>query len=156
MNSCNFFKKKTKEAEIKVDSVKSTQKINSAPSKLLGVNAKKAVEKWTEYQKVSELIKEYNNVSVLEALQNAAELSVATQKLRDSVKVEKLKNVTVKTRLNVLHNEVLRLKDMSKIPSISDKEVKEEVVKIRYLYDALNSKINDIYRVQQYDIKDIE
>lgn len=154
--SCQFLSsKKEKETVKKIDSVKNSKRITSAPSKLLNAEANEELKSWIQYQKVTKLIKEYYDVSVLEALQNATELATEVQKLKDSVKIDKLKIVTVQARLNVFHNEALRLQDMSEIPSITDEEVSEKVKKILELYSSLNEKINSIYNVEKYDINDI-
>ncbi|WP_457618374.1 hypothetical protein, partial [Lutibacter sp.] len=67
--------------------------------------------------------------------------------MKDSIRIEKLKQPSVIARLNVLENEALRLADMATIHSISNEEVKNEVEKIVEIYSAVNSKINTIYKV---------
>ncbi len=152
--SCNSNKKNTQTSPSQKDSIPSFKKeqITNAPAVLLEKDANKAVKNWKAYQRASELVKNYYNTTVYEALKNAPELVEATKKLKDSIGVQKLKIPSVKARLNVLHNEALRLQDMSKIPSITDEEVKEEVKKMLKIYSAINSKINTIYRIDKYDI----
>ncbi len=150
--SCNSNKKGVK-AQESTDSISlSKERVTSAPAILLEQKPAGEISKWKHYQKASELIKSYYNITVYEALKNAPELVNLTEKLKDSIQIEKLETPGIKARLNVLHNEALRLQDMSKIPSITDEEVKQEVQKMLKIYSAINSKINSIYRIEEYEI----
>jgi hypothetical protein len=65
--------------------------------------------------------------------------------------------LSFRTRVNVLENETLRLKDMTFIPAITANEVNTQVDKILAAFSATNSKINTVYsqlEVEQ-DIEDI-
>ncbi len=141
--SCNnSISKKNK--KIKRDSlISNVVKVNHPIAKL-NSKAKKLVEDWDEYQNIDELLKQYQNITTNLALLNAKELSVLSRQLKDSVRIEKLNIPAVKTRLNVLHNETLRLADMETIPSITELEVIEENNNILNAYSALNLKINNI------------
>ena len=68
--------------------------------------------------------------------------------MKDTIRVDKLNELSVVARFNVLHNETLRLADMATISTIKKEEVKEEVGRILELYAALNSKINTIYKAE--------
>lgn len=142
--SCNKTTSK-KELEIVVkDTIKSI-KIKMVYTEVeLNSKAKKAVENWTEYQKIDEFIKQYHNISLTDALFNANELSELSQQLKDTIRVDKFKISSVKIRLNVLHNEALRLADMSTINNITEAEVQKENENILNAYSALNLKINNI------------
>ena len=91
----------------------------------------------------------YYNVSKLEALNNAKELSDLVKVMKDSIKLDKLDKINVIARFNVLYNETLRLADMTTIPSITEDEVRDEVKKIIDLYSSVNSKINTIYKAEE-------
>ena len=110
----------------------------------LDPEAKREVEDWTEYQKMNDFIIQYKNISLIDALFNANELSELAQQLKDTIRVEKFEIPSVKIRLNVLHSETLRLADMASIPSISEEEIKNENDNILNAFSALNSKINNI------------
>ena len=110
----------------------------------LNPEAIKEVEEWTEYQKMNDFIKQYNNISAVDALFNANELSELAQQLKDTIRVKKFEIPSVKVRLNVLHSETLRLADMVSINSISEEEIKSENENILNAFSALNSKINNI------------
>ena len=110
----------------------------------LNPEAIKEVEEWTEYQKMNDFIKQYNSISVVDALFNANELSELAQQLKDTIRVKKFEIPSVKVRLNVLHSETLRLADMVSINSISEEEIKSENENILNAFSALNSKINNI------------
>jgi len=133
-----------KNNEISRDSlIGNTDMVNFQISKL---NSKsiKLVETWDEYQNIDELLNQYQNINANLALLNAKELAALAKQLKDSIGVERLKIPSVKIRLNVLHNETLRLADMSTIPSITEEEVIEENSNILNAYSALNLKINNI------------
>ena len=117
-------------------------KVNLIPA------AKKATANWKEFNDVADFIKQFYNINHFEALNNAKELSELVTLMKDSVRVEKLKELSVRARLNVLENETLRLLDITEIPSISETEVAEEVATIIELHSALISKINTIYKVE--------
>ncbi|WP_111708958.1 hypothetical protein [Lutibacter citreus] len=132
-----------------VDTLKvDTDRIINNVSETLIPNAKKTLFSWKEYKDVDEFMLKYYNVSNLEALNNAKELSELVKLMKDSIRIEKLEQKNVVARFNVLHNETLRLADMANIPSISKEEVKEEVKKIIDLFSAVNSKINTIYKAE--------
>ena len=133
-----------KNNEISRDSlIGNTNKVKLQIAKL-NSKAIKLVETWDEYQNIDELLKQYQNINSNLALLNAKELSVLAKQLKDSIRVEILKIPSVKIRLNVLHNETLRLADMNTIPSITEEEVVEENSNILNAYSALNLKINNI------------
>jgi hypothetical protein len=110
----------------------------------LNTEAQKLVEDWTEYQKMNEFIKQYHNISAIDALFNANELSELAQQLKDTIRVEKFEIPSVKIRLNVLHSETLRLADMASINNIAEEEIKNENENILNAFSALNIKINNI------------
>ncbi len=114
------------------------------PEVKLNSEAKKEVEEWTEYQKMNDFIKQYRNISSIDALFNANELSELAQQLKDTIRVEKFEIPSVKIRLNVLHSETLRLADMASINNISEEEIKNENENILNAFYALNLKINNI------------
>jgi hypothetical protein len=111
--------------------------------------AKKAISEWKEYKNVDEFILKYYNISTTDALFHANELSGLVTLMKDSIRVDLLKEKSIKARFNVLHNETLRLADMATINSITNKEIKDEVDKIVEVYTAVNSKINTIYKAEE-------
>lgn len=133
-----------KESLTAPDSTKSSiTKINDIIIKL-NPKAKELVRDWKEYQKIDEFIQQYREISTNDALLNSKELSELAQQLKDSIRIEKLNNSSVKIRLNVLYNETLRLSDMETISSINELEVIQENKDILNAYSALNMKINNI------------
>ncbi|MFB9272402.1 MULTISPECIES: hypothetical protein [Flavobacteriaceae] len=147
--SCNKTKKLEEVVEV-ADTlvVEDTDRIINNTSETLIPAAKRSLKDWKEYQKLDQFMLKYYNVSNLEALNNAKELSGLVKNMIDTIRVEKLTELNVVARFNVLHNETLRLADMATIRSISKEEVKEEVKKIIDLYSAVNSKINTIYEAE--------
>lgn len=143
--SCNKTKD-VQEVSEKADSLKlDANRIENRIGETLIPEAKVVLDTWKEYQLVDEMLLKYYSISTLEALSNADELSRLVRMMKDSIKIENLKKPNIIARINVLENETLRLADMATIPSISKKEVKEEVNNILAIYSAMNSKINTIY-----------
>lgn len=104
------------------------------------------VKDWQEYQKVNDQLKKYKNISANEALNNAVELAKSIKQLKDSIRPKDLINNSFRTRVNVLENESLRLKDMTLIKNaISIKEINYQVEKVLSAFSATNSKINTVY-----------
>jgi len=146
--SCNR-SKNVQEVSEKLDTINiSSDRIVNTIGETLIPNAKSALEDWKEYNNVDEFVLKYYNISILEALTNAQELSDLVKAMRDTIRVDKLDQLNVIARFNVLHNETLRLADMANIPAIKDEEVKEEVTKILEVFSAVNSKINTIYKAE--------
>lgn len=112
---------------------------------LLENSSKNYVANWTEYQSVNEHLKKFSSISANEALNNALKLSDLVKLLKDSIRPEELINLPFRTRINVLDNEALRLKDMTFIPAITANEVTAQVEKIIAAFSATNSKINTVY-----------
>ena len=115
------------------------------------------IENWNEYQSVTENLAQFSSISPSEALNNAIKLSEVVKFLKDSIRPKELINLSFRTRVNVLENETLRLKDMTFIPAITANEVNTQVDKILAAFSATNSKINTIFsqlEVEQ-DIEDI-
>ena len=146
--SCNR-NKETAEVSDKSDSLKfDANRIENRIGETLSPDAKVALDNWKEYEDVDELLLKYYSITTLEALTDAKELSELVKLMKDSIRVEKLQRKNIIARINVLHNETLRLADMATIPSISKEEVKEEVGNIVSIYSAINSKINTIYQAE--------
>ena len=148
----NFSCSRTKTVEevvISQDSLKVEDRVSNQLGETLLPSAKLDLQQWNEYNNVDEFILKFYSTTSLEALSNAQELADLVKLMKDTIRVEKIDELSVVARFNVLHNETLRLADMSKISSIKKEEVKEEVGKILELYSALNSKINTIYKAEE-------
>lgn len=101
------------------------------------------IQDWKEYQRLSSFLEDNKIYTPEESLLNAEELAKLTQELKDSIRIEELQTPSVKIRLNVIHNEALRIEDMSKISIITRDEINTEYGKIYEAFSALNSKINN-------------
>lgn len=143
--SCNK-KEKTEEetatfSQDRLSIIKPEKPIISLNSK-----AQDLVKTWPEYQNFTDLINQYQEITVSEALLNSVELSNLARQLKDSIRVTRLDVPEVKIRLNVLHSETLRLADMSSIPTITKEEVNQENNNMVEAFSALNLKINNMNR----------
>ena len=114
------------------------------PITTLNNESKDLVVTWPEYHNFNELIDQYQEITVSEALLNSVELSKLAKQLKDSIRIEKLNIPEVKIRLNVLYSETLRLADMSSIPTISKESVEQENNNMINAFSALNLKINNM------------
>lgn len=108
-------------------------------------SGKDSVYSWKEYISVADNLKKFTSISANEALNNALQLASLVKKMKDSIRPIDLINPSFRTRINVLENETLRLKDMTFISSITAKEVHQQVANIMAAFSATNSKINTVY-----------
>lgn len=150
--SCNNPKKK-QEIDIRKSQLSIVKKHNTFIS--IQSNSSKNISKWKEYNFLNEFINRYNSISANEALNNALELASLVKNLKDSIRPKDLLTSSFRTRINVLENEALRLKDMTYIPAITAKEINNQVTKILEAYSATNSKINTVYNQLEIE-KEIE
>ena len=139
-----------KDKEQKAEEEKATSQIeihmikSEKPISRLSSASEELVSTWPEYQKFDELINQYQEISMSEALLNSVELSELAMQLRDSIRIEKFDVPEVKIRLNVLYSETLRLADMSTIPTITEDLVSLENNNVIDAYSALILKINNM------------
>lgn len=142
--SCN------KESAQPKDLKTNTKKDQPAPTQSFGISeslkpsADSIASTWEAYLKVSEFLKINGAMSNEETLYNAKDLVKLTEALKDSIPLEDLNNPAVKIRLNVLHNEALRLLDMADIKVITGKEIAEERQKLYDAFSAINYKLNNL------------
>jgi hypothetical protein len=123
-----------------MDSIKKyTLKINEK----LTPKSKIFMQDWEEYQRFSKFLNENKIYTLEESLLNAEELAKLAQELKDSIRIEELQTPSIKIRLNIIHNEALRIEDISKISIITEEEIHKEYIKIYEAFSALNSKINN-------------
>ena len=155
-------KEKIVKNETKTTAVDTLKKITKKDIRSIGETllpaAKKKVKNWKEYQQLDELLTRFYTISPEEALDISKELSRLTKQLKDSVKIKRFKENDISIRINVLHNDVLRLVDMSAIEAIKNTEVKNEIQNILNAFSALNSKINNITNQERLEaeVKDIK
>ena len=141
--SCTDKEQKAEE-ENAASSVSNSMLKSEKPIIRLNSKSQELIATWPEYQKFDDLINQYQEISMSEALLNSVELSELARQLRDSIRIEKLDIPEVKIRLNVLYSETLRLADMSTIPTITETLVAEENKNVIEAYSALNLKINNM------------
>lgn len=112
---------------------------------------KNKIESWQDLQTVTSFIKKFENVSPNEALSNALELRDLVASLKDN-EIPKFCDIpSFHTRVNVLHNETLRLVDLTLIPAITSEEVNMQVDKTIAAFSSVNSKINTIYSKKRFE-----
>lgn len=143
LNSCKNKQEKTEDVPV-VSKDRNKMIKADQPIKDLNTKGQELTKNWPEYHKFKELITQYQQISMTEALLNSVELSILAQQLKDSIRVEELNIPEVKIRLNVLHSESLRLADMSTIPTITEQEVAIENNNLINAFSALNLKINNM------------
>jgi hypothetical protein len=118
---------------------------------------KNKIENWPDLQNVTSFIKKFDNVSPNEALSNALELRDLVASLKDNAIPEFCDIPSFHARINVLHNETLRLADLTLIPAITSEDVNLQVDKTIAAFSSVNSKINTIYTKKRFeDAIDIE
>lgn len=114
-------------------------------------NASKKIDDWQEYETVKGFLEQYKSISPNEALNNSKELNDLVKSMKDSVKPDFLESNSFNARVNLLHNETLRLYDMSAISSIKFTEVNEQVTKVMNAFSSVNSKINTLVKQAELD-----
>lgn len=139
----------TESAADEFNSVQEEAYVSKIGVRLTG-NAKKDLEQWEKYQLIDARINPYYKTTKSEALLGAEELAVLILDASDTIDVKKLDRADIKIRFNVLYNHAFRLQDMNTISSITNEEVKMEVVALLEAYSALNDKINTVYKIEQY------
>jgi hypothetical protein len=112
---------------------------------------KNKIEGWQELQTVTLFIKKFENVSPNEALSNALELRDLVVSLKDNAIPEFCDIPSFHARINVLHNETLRLADLTLISAITSKEVNLQIDKTIAAFSSVNSKINTIYSKKRFE-----
>lgn len=112
----------------------------------------KKMASWRAYFRLSAFADEhFRSVSPRQALDHAQEFLDLVQELRTSLELPALRTQPVRARLNTLHSEVLRLKDMAEITAIKPEAVQRQIQKMVAVFNALNSKINAVYARQKLD-----
>jgi len=115
--------------------------------------SKKEIATWKEYSSLDSFLKQFAAISANEALNNALELADLVKNMKDSIRPKALINPAFRTRIHVLENETLRLKDMTYISAITANEVNSQVTKIVEAFAATNSKINTVYSQMELEKK---
>ncbi len=111
----------------------------------------KDVEDWEELNSVDNFLLRFKKVSPNEVLSNALELEGLVKSLKDSVKPALFDIPSFIARINILHNETLRLADMTFIPAIKAKEVNLQTEKIISAFSGVNSKVNTILLKKRFE-----
>ncbi|MBS3993883.1 MAG: hypothetical protein KGZ87_09215 [Bacteroidetes bacterium] len=107
--------------------------------------ARKEIKEWSQYEEFENIISQYYNTTPSKAMLLSKDLSDIIVKIKDSIKIDKIKRPDVIARFNILNNEALRLNDMSKINTITTEETIEKIENIVYAYESIISKINQVY-----------
>jgi len=128
-------------------------RISQEHSKVVQLNrvALKKVDNWNEYRSLKNFLEQYSNISPNEAMSNSRELNSLVKVVKDSAKPKFLEIASFKSKVNLLHNETLRLNDMSTISAIKYTEVNDQVAKILEAYSAINAKINTLVQQEKLD-----
>jgi hypothetical protein len=111
----------------------------------------KNVEDWQELNAVDDFLLRFNKASPNEVLSNALELEGLVNSLKDSVKPALFDIPSFTARINILHNETLRLSDMTFIAAIKAPEVTAQTEKIISAFSGVNSKVNTILSKKRFE-----
>lgn len=144
-------KNKPKEAQKpKERPLLSVVKMHDATKEVLPV-FEKEIEDWNTLKNTATFLERFKKASANEVLSNALEFKALTKSLRDSVKPKLFTLPAMQARINILHNESLRLADMTNIPAIAAEEVHEQTNKILSAYSSINEKVNTVLRKKQFE-----
>ena len=109
------------------------------------------MEDWAELKAVDNFLLRFKKVSPNEVLSNALELEGLVKSLKDSVKPVLFDVPSFIVRVHILHNETLRLSDMTFIPAINAAEVNLQTEKIISAFSGVNSKVNTILSKKRFE-----
>ena len=109
------------------------------------------IENWEELKAVHTFLKRFEKASANEVLSNALELKELVRSLKDSVVPKTFNKPSFIARINVLHNETLRLADLTFIPSVRTTEINQQIDKTIASFSAVNSKINTILSKKKFE-----
>jgi len=139
--------------EVKKKISKSEFNIKQKHIEVIGIDKKtsKRIDDWQEYRSLNEFLELYKSISPNEALNNSRELEELVKIVKDSAQPKFLEVASFQARINHLHNETLRLNDMSFISSIGSEEVNNQVTKIIEAFSGMNSKINTLVQQEELD-----
>ncbi len=140
--SCNSEKKSDKTQLKKSKKQEINLKINK-PLKL-SKDAFTLIGNWKEYKNFKTFFNQFKSPTPSEALSNANALNTLAQQLKDSIRNKTLNTIPFKARLDVLHNETLRLQDMVDIPNLKTNDIKTQVNNILAAYNATIAKLNNL------------
>ncbi len=144
-------KKETTQKDVAVQKTGMDALVKHSKRTQLDEASTKEIKKWKEYFITNDFIQQLENITPTEALNNALELKTLTKQLKDSLNIKTLQTPAFRARVNVFENEVLRLADMTYIPSITSKEVSTQVAKVLALFGSMNNKINTVYTKKRFD-----
>ncbi|MCF6213852.1 MAG: hypothetical protein L3J45_07505 [Flavobacteriaceae bacterium] len=117
----------------------------------LNIKASKKTARWKEYVNFKEEFDFFLKTTPSDILGNADELNTFAEQLKDSIRISAYKIPAFKARLNVLQNETMRLKDMTTIPNLTKKDIKNQLIKILNAFNATNAKLNNMVIQQQIE-----
>ncbi|MEQ6123776.1 hypothetical protein AAON49_06205 [Pseudotenacibaculum sp. MALMAid0570] len=152
----SFFSCQGKKQEGDVAVEKSEFSIPQKHKKTQSLHSKtlKEIDNWQEYEAVKDFLEKFHSISPNEALNNSKELNDLVKSFRDSIKPSFLESPAFNARVSLLHNETLRMYDMSSISSIKVNEVNLQVDKVLDAFSSINSKMNTIIKQIELD-KDV-
>jgi hypothetical protein len=147
--SCGNNKKETVKTDQETPKLSIVKQHITLENVKIGFN--KEIENWQELKSVNSFIKKFEKVSPNEALSNALELRDLVVSLKDSVKPRIFSIPSFQTRVNVLHNEVLRLADLTFIPAIKAEDVNLQIDRTIAAVSSVNTKINTILSKKRFE-----
>lgn len=117
----------------------------------LSPKVKESTSDWDTFNMLTEMVERYTSITKSQALTSAKEISNMTKDIIDMVQIDLLDRPDMMIYFNVLHNQALRLDDMATIQSISDDEVRAEVLKLLEAFSSVNDKMNSIYKIDDVE-----
>lgn len=114
-------------------------------------NFENKIEDWKSLHNVTVFLERFKKASANEILSNALELKGLSKSLKDSIKPDLFNLPSVNARLNIFHNESLRLADMTNIPAITAVEVHNQTDKVIDAFSSINSKVNTIFIKKRFE-----
>lgn len=111
---------------------------------------------WKGYFQVKENLQDFKRNTPHEVMTMAEGLVANIELMKDSITVKTLDDKGIRSRINVLLNQALRLQDMKNIPAITVPEVVKQTQGLFTVYRMINHKINAIYQQNDFENELIE
>jgi hypothetical protein len=151
ITACNRVSEKSSVQIIKHDSIPRKNKIDYPLKTQLSQLAIKQLKDEKNLTGLIETVQELSHATTGQMLIDAPELRAWVQKVKDSSLVDIFHRPDVKTYLNILWNECLRLEDMKDIPAITEEQIINKSYDIFSLYENFIDKINSVYQIKQWE-----
>lgn len=117
----------------------------------INVRYKDSITTWKGYHKVKQRLESLKTTTPNEVLNISEDFIKEVKLMRDSITVKSLNIKGMKSRINALYNQSLRLQEMKTIPAITVEEVRKQTEGLFVIVRLIDAKINAIYEQKKFE-----